>query len=35
MSNQILNLFPMSIMIPYEKYKMTDDEKKFINLYSQ
>ena len=31
MSNQILNLFPMSIMIPDEKYKMTDDEKKFIN----
>ena len=31
MSNQILNLFPMSIMIPDEKYKMTDHEKKFIN----
>ena len=31
MSNQTLNLFPMSVMIPNKKYEMTDNEKKFIN----
>ena len=32
MSNQILNLFPMSIMIPDEKYKMTDDKKNLLMI---
>ena len=31
MNDTILNLFPMSVMICEEKYKMTNDEKKFIN----